>query len=105
MQGASAAGDMAHHAPSPSIAAVIVAAGKGVRAGQEVPKQFALWRGMPVIRHSALAFASAGVSPIIVAIPDGAEAIAKDALSGIEGIVLLTGGATRQQSAFVIRIT
>ena len=98
MQGASAAGDMAHHAPSPSIAAVIVAAGKGVRAGQEVPKQFALWRGMPVIRHSALAFASAGVSPIIVAIPDGAEAIAKDALSGIEGIVLLTGGATRQQS-------
>ena len=98
MQGASAAGTMAQDAPSPSIAAIIVAAGKGVRAGQEVPKQFAPWRGQPVIRHSALALAAAGIRPIVVAIPDGAEAIAQKALAGIEGIRLITGGMTRQKS-------
>lgn len=98
MQGASAAGNMAQNAPSHSIAAIIVAAGKGVRAGQEVPKQFAPWRGQPVIRHSALALAAASIKPIVVAIPDGAETIAHKALAGIEGIRLITGGITRQES-------
>lgn len=81
-----------------AIAAVIVAAGQGLRAGQPLPKQFAPWRGKPVVRHSAEAFAAAGVAPIVVAIPEGAEDIASAALAGIEGIRLITGGATRQQS-------
>lgn len=81
-----------------AIAAVIVAAGQGLRAGQPLPKQFAPWRGKPVVRHSAEAFAAAGVAPIVVAIPEGAEDIASAALAGIEGIRLVTGGATRQQS-------
>ncbi|HEY6869612.1 MAG TPA: 2-C-methyl-D-erythritol 4-phosphate cytidylyltransferase, partial [Novosphingobium sp.] len=37
---------------SPGTAAVVVAAGAGLRAGQPVPKQFAPWRGKPVVRHS-----------------------------------------------------
>lgn len=82
----------------PGTAAVIVAAGQGLRAGQPVPKQFARWRGKPVVRHSAESFASAGVAPILVAIPEGAEEIAAAALAGIPGVRLLTGGATRQQS-------
>src|SRR5690606_25253425 len=36
-----------------SFAAVIVAAGQGLRAGTAVPKQFALWQGKPVLRHAA----------------------------------------------------
>lgn len=36
--------------------------------------------------------------PIIVAIPEGAEEIASAALSGIAGVRLVIGGATRQQS-------
>jgi 2-C-methyl-D-erythritol 4-phosphate cytidylyltransferase/2-C-methyl-D-erythritol 2,4-cyclodiphosphate synthase len=84
--------------PKPSFAAVIVAAGRGLRAGQDLPKQFANWRGKPLLRHSAEALANAGAAPIVVAIPDGAEAIAQRALAGIDGIVLVTGGATRQQS-------
>ena len=56
-----------------SFAAVIVAAGQGLRAGQPVPKQFAPWRGKPVVRHSAEALAAAGADPIVVAIPEGAE--------------------------------
>jgi 2-C-methyl-D-erythritol 4-phosphate cytidylyltransferase/2-C-methyl-D-erythritol 2,4-cyclodiphosphate synthase len=87
-------------APSPAIsfAAVIVAAGKGLRAGQSVPKQFALWRGKPLVRHSAEALARAGAMQLAVAIPGGAEAVASEALAGIEGLILVTGGATRQQS-------
>ncbi len=86
-------------APSPPrTAAVIVAAGAGLRAGQPLPKQFAPWRGKPVVRHSAEVFASVGISPIVVAIPEGAEALANAALEGIPGIRLVTGGATRQIS-------
>lgn len=82
----------------PSFAAVIVAAGKGLRAGGEVPKQFAQWRGKPVLRHSAEALAQAGASPIVVAIHKGGEALATDALAGIAGVQLVIGGATRQAS-------
>ena len=82
----------------PSFAAVIVAAGKGLRAGQPLPKQFTLWRGKPLLRHSAEALSTAGASVIVVAIPDGADHIAHDALAGIAGIQLVAGGATRQIS-------
>ena len=85
-------------APPHPFAAVIVAAGKGLRAGGEVPKQFAIWRGKPVVRRSAEALARAGATPIVVAIPDGAETLAAEALAEIEGIELVTGGATRQDS-------
>jgi len=82
----------------PHTAAIIVAAGQGLRAGQPVPKQFALWRGKPVVRHSAEAFAAAEINPIVVAIPDGAHDVAAAALAGVRGVRLVTGGETRQQS-------
>lgn len=84
--------------PLPTCAAVIVAAGQGLRAGQPLPKQFALWRGKPVVRHAAEALAAAGIAPIVVAIPAGAQDQAGAALAGIAGIRLIEGGATRQQS-------
>ncbi len=83
---------------NPSTAAVIVAAGQGLRAGHPLPKQFAAWRGQPVVRHSALALAAAGIRPIVVAIPAGAEHIAAAALQGIPGVRQIVGGATRQAS-------
>ena len=79
-------------------AAIIVAAGQGLRAGQPLPKQFALWRGKPVVRHSAEVLAAAGIAPIVVAIPEGADDIATSALQGVAGVRLITGGATRQES-------
>lgn len=82
----------------PRTAAVIVAAGQGLRAGQPLPKQFARWRGKPVVRHSAEALAAAGVSPIVVAIPAGTEAIAAESLAGLPQIRLIVGGQTRQES-------
>lgn len=84
--------------PTLPFAAVIVAAGQGLRAGQPLPKQFALWRGKPVVRHSAETLAAAGAAPILVAIPEGADEVAGAALTGVPGVRLITGGATRQQS-------
>ena len=84
--------------PSPQIAAIVVAAGQGLRAGQPLPKQFALWRGKPVVRHSVEALAAQGIAPIVVAIPDGGDEAAALALAGIAGVRLITGGTTRQQS-------
>jgi 2-C-methyl-D-erythritol 4-phosphate cytidylyltransferase / 2-C-methyl-D-erythritol 2,4-cyclodiphosphate synthase len=84
--------------PPPRAAAVIVAAGQGLRAGQPLPKQFARWRGKPVVRHSVEALAAAGIAPIVVAIPEGAEDLASAALTGIAGLRFVTGGATRQES-------
>jgi 2-C-methyl-D-erythritol 4-phosphate cytidylyltransferase/2-C-methyl-D-erythritol 2,4-cyclodiphosphate synthase len=81
-----------------SFAAVIVAAGQGLRAGQPVPKQFARWRGKPVVRHSAEALLAAGATPLVVAIPVGAESIAREALAGLHDVTFVPGGATRQAS-------
>jgi 2-C-methyl-D-erythritol 4-phosphate cytidylyltransferase/2-C-methyl-D-erythritol 2,4-cyclodiphosphate synthase len=87
-------------APSPNsrFAVVIVAAGQGLRAGQAVPKQFARWRGKPLVRHAAEALIGAGAGPVVVAIPEGAESVAEEALVGLTGISLVTGGTTRQAS-------
>lgn len=82
----------------PRTAAVVVAAGQGLRAGQPLPKQFAQWRGKPVVRHSVEALTKAGVTTIVVAIPEGCEEIAGTALAGIDGVRLVVGGSTRQQS-------
>ena len=82
----------------PRTAAVIVAAGQGLRAGQPLPKQFAQWRGKPVIRHSVEAMVRAGISPIVAVIPEGADEIAQAALAGIGNVIFVTGGETRQES-------
>lgn len=69
-----------------------------MRAGQTVPKQFAMWRGKPLVRHSAERFAAAGFAPIMVAIPEGAEDLAAQALNGVPEVVFVVGGASRQAS-------
>jgi 2-C-methyl-D-erythritol 4-phosphate cytidylyltransferase / 2-C-methyl-D-erythritol 2,4-cyclodiphosphate synthase len=89
---------MTDPAPLPRTAAIVGAAGQGLRAGQPLPKQFAMWRGKPVVRHSVEALAAAGVAPIVVMIPEGAGEIATRCLEGLAGVVLMTGGITRQDS-------
>ncbi|GAA4643764.1 bifunctional 2-C-methyl-D-erythritol 4-phosphate cytidylyltransferase/2-C-methyl-D-erythritol 2,4-cyclodiphosphate synthase [Pontixanthobacter gangjinensis] len=79
-------------------AAIIVAAGRGLRAGQPLPKQFAIWRGKPVLRHSAESLAAAGANPIIVAIPDHTQEIASKTLQGIKNVHFVVGAETRQGS-------
>ena len=78
-------------------AALVVAAGRGLRAGQPLPKQYARWRGKPVVRHSVEALLAAGAAPLVVMIAEGAEELAREALAGL-GVSLVTGGVTRQDS-------
>lgn len=82
----------------PSFAAIVVAAGKGLRAGQPLPKQFAPWRGKPVVRHSVEALLAVGAAPVVVAVPENGEPAANAALAGLDGVHLVVGGATRQDS-------
>jgi 2-C-methyl-D-erythritol 4-phosphate cytidylyltransferase/2-C-methyl-D-erythritol 2,4-cyclodiphosphate synthase len=72
--------------------AIIVAAGRGTRAGGDLPKQWQMLNGQPVLAHTLAAFA--GLPRVLVIHPDDrarAEAIAGDAQ-------IVEGGATRGAS-------
>ena len=80
--------------------AVIVAGGRGERAGLSLPKQYAILGTKPVIRWSCDAFVThPACAGLTVVIPDGAEAraLAEVALAGLE-VTLVIGGPTRQAS-------
>ncbi|MDI1326389.1 MAG: bifunctional 2-C-methyl-D-erythritol 4-phosphate cytidylyltransferase/2-C-methyl-D-erythritol 2,4-cyclodiphosphate synthase [Brevundimonas sp.] len=79
-----------------SFSAIIVAAGTGSRAGEA--KQWRRLGGRPVLRWSAEALLSAGASELAVVIAPGAEAMAADALAGLERWFTVPGGATRAAS-------
>jgi len=91
---------MAPNETSPvlDLAAVVVAAGQGLRAGQPMPKQFTLWRGKTVLRHAVDALLAGGVEQVVVAIPEGADGLAASILDGLANVRCVTGGATRQDS-------
>ncbi len=77
-----------------NIVALIVAAGRGERAGGDVPKQYAMLGGVSVIARAVDAF---GDMPVFVVIGEGQRAMAEAAL-GNRVVTLVTGGAERQDS-------
>jgi len=79
----------------PKTAILIVAAGKGERAGTSLPKQYESLAGQPILRRSVRAFAGYSVQ---VVIGPGQEALAAAALAGLALPPPVTGGATRQES-------
>lgn len=86
-------------ASRPHIVALIVAAGSGSRAGGDTPKQFRLVDGRPMLAHSYKSLAQhAEIRNVFVAVGDGQESLAVEALDGLPLPVLLTGGATRKES-------
>jgi 2-C-methyl-D-erythritol 4-phosphate cytidylyltransferase / 2-C-methyl-D-erythritol 2,4-cyclodiphosphate synthase len=81
--------------------ALIVAAGSGSRVGGDLPKQFRLVRGQPMLRHSYAALAGhETISDIYVAIGEGQDDLALESLSGLLPPHLVLGGATRRESVF-----
>lgn len=82
----------------PPFDAIIVAAGEGLRAGQHMPKQFATYRGKPLLLHSVEAFSRYGAKGIVVVHPEGAGPRVREMVGDNPRLVLATGGATRQQS-------
>jgi 2-C-methyl-D-erythritol 4-phosphate cytidylyltransferase/2-C-methyl-D-erythritol 2,4-cyclodiphosphate synthase len=77
-------------------AAIIVAAGSGIRAGGSVPKQFAPLAGRPMLAHSYAAMTShPGIDTVLVVIGEGQEALLRAALGDVDFVV---GGASRRES-------
>ncbi|MDE0702522.1 MAG: bifunctional 2-C-methyl-D-erythritol 4-phosphate cytidylyltransferase/2-C-methyl-D-erythritol 2,4-cyclodiphosphate synthase [Rhodospirillaceae bacterium] len=79
-------------------AAVIVAAGRGVRAGGDMPKQYARIGGEPVLRRTVGVFAAhPAVSTVVAVIHPDDEALARQA-AGPAPVQFVAGGASRQES-------
>lgn len=78
-------------------AAVVVAGGRGLRAGGTTPKQFSSYRGKPLVRHAVEAFEAAELSPIVVVVPGDFISVAEECLHGC-AVDIVAGGETRQQS-------
>ena len=84
--------------PALSVVALIVAAGKGTRAGEEVPKQYRPIGGRSVLAHAAAAFVHhPSVARVHVVVADGETARARAALGGLD-VSIGVGGPTRQGS-------
>jgi 2-C-methyl-D-erythritol 4-phosphate cytidylyltransferase / 2-C-methyl-D-erythritol 2,4-cyclodiphosphate synthase len=80
------------------IDAVLVAAGRGLRAGGDAPKQFRLLAGEPVVRRAAAALrACTEVRRIVAVGPDGALGSLADVLAGLD-VIVVAGGAERSDS-------
>jgi 2-C-methyl-D-erythritol 4-phosphate cytidylyltransferase / 2-C-methyl-D-erythritol 2,4-cyclodiphosphate synthase len=78
---------------------MIVAAGSGSRAGADVPKQFRMVQGKPLLRHSYEAFlAHPLVDQIILVIGGCQTAAVASALAGLPEPILVIGGITRRES-------
>jgi 2-C-methyl-D-erythritol 4-phosphate cytidylyltransferase/2-C-methyl-D-erythritol 2,4-cyclodiphosphate synthase len=79
--------------------ALIVAAGKGERAGGGVPKQFRLVGGKPMLRWAVESLIShPAVQTVRVVVGHGQQDLATAALQGIEIEPLIEGGAERADS-------
>jgi 2-C-methyl-D-erythritol 4-phosphate cytidylyltransferase / 2-C-methyl-D-erythritol 2,4-cyclodiphosphate synthase len=88
------------HLMTETVAAVIVAAGRGERAGADIPKQYRAMAGEPMIRAALRAFLTHPridfVQPVIN--PNDKDAYA-EAIAGLKDpLPPVSGGATRQAS-------
>ncbi len=80
-------------------AAIIVAAGKGERAGQDMPKQFALLGGKALVAHSALRMTAHGsIDHVLVVIGADQRDLLNRALGSLANVTVVEGGAERQDS-------
>ena len=83
-----------------TVAALLLAGGRGMRAGGDIPKQYQKIAGKPILRRAVEAFlASPSIGLVQVVIHQDDDALYRDA---IEGLVLpdpVYGGAERHLSA------
>ncbi len=81
------------------VAAVVVAAGRGLRAGGDLPKQYRPILGEPVIRPSLATLAlHRGISVVQPVIHPDDAAMFQQASKGLELLPAVHGGASRQAS-------
>ncbi len=84
-----------------NIAFIVVAAGRGSRAGEGIPKQYRLLAGKMVLTHTlqALKKAVPGAAIQVVIHPDD-ETLYRQAIGSLGLLPPVFGGATRQESVF-----
>src|SRR6059058_5949332 len=76
------------------VAAILVAAGSGLRFGADRPKQYSVLAGKPVVR-----WAAERLLPHLEFLqPVGDAALLEQALQGVPHLPIVPGGATRQDS-------
>ena len=85
-------------------AAVIVAAGKGMRMGASVPKQYLKLAGQPILRHTVSAFEASNVDDIIIVCPNGDEEYVRDTIIAADNFrkirAVIPGGGERFDSSW-----
>ena len=82
-----------------TIAALIVAGGSGSRHGGELPKQYQLLGGLPMLRHTVKAFRDhPEIASVRVVIGADHEPLYAKAVSDLLQESHIVGGATRQES-------
>src|SRR4051812_31884889 len=82
-----------------TVTALIVAAGKGERLGGDVPKQYRMLGGKPVLRWAVEALLRhPAISATRVVIGQGQEELARAALDGLDVASLIEGGSERTDS-------
>lgn len=83
-------------ASSDDVAAIIVAAGRGTRAGGDAPKQWQMLGGQMVLAHTLDAVLAAGISRVVLALhaddTDRAQPLLRD------GVSIVAGGSSRAAS-------
>ncbi|MCB8875752.1 2-C-methyl-D-erythritol 4-phosphate cytidylyltransferase [Acidisoma silvae] len=81
------------------VTALIVCAGRGTRMGPGAPKQYRQLGGMPVLRHTAIAFLDhPDVTDVAVVIHRDDLALYEEAARGLPLLPPVIGGATRDES-------
>ena len=78
-----------------STAAIIVAAGRGARAGGATPKQWREIAGQSVLRHTLQAFHEHSEIDCVVLVLHGDDL---DLAPALDGLILVTGGSERATS-------
>lgn len=87
------------------VCGIIVAAGKSIRLGGRVPKQYRMLGDLPVLCHALSAFdACPEINEMILVIPDADRDICQqriiDPISPCKKITPITGGKERQESVY-----
>jgi 2-C-methyl-D-erythritol 4-phosphate cytidylyltransferase/2-C-methyl-D-erythritol 2,4-cyclodiphosphate synthase len=94
---------MTKHAPipqAPRVAALVVAAGRGLRAGGDIPKQYQPLKGKAVLTRTLMALAAHPVIRDLVVVhhPDDSGLLAAALAPLDQSVITTVGGATRDAS-------
>ncbi|MBR2316198.1 MAG: 2-C-methyl-D-erythritol 4-phosphate cytidylyltransferase [Clostridia bacterium] len=79
--------------------AIIAAGGQGMRFGADIPKQFTLIDGIPILRMTVDRFEETDeIDKIIIACPEAFREMTEEILTGTAKTAVTEGGATRNDT-------